>query len=295
MATNRDAGYGRGQHTIEVELVSSDTVTAALEATFGSPSYQPPTLPAVALQVYELSRQKDVDVRAICSALETDAFLSADVLRMTESGTFARGTPCRSIREAAMRLGVKTLRDHVMRVALEGRVFRSKHFQHSMESLRVHSVAVGAMARRVIEETAHSPDLAFLAGVLHDIGIAAGLLVFEDWHREGRYPGDELAMPALMQVHAQSGEQIATLWKLPQELRWIIGAHHSGKTGGYAHPIASACVVAEAIVNELGFGVQLLGGVDSAHPHSLTSALESLALSARTLERLRADASELLS
>ncbi|MFK7998447.1 MAG: HDOD domain-containing protein [Polyangiales bacterium] len=294
MVHSRDINYGRGEHVIDVELVNVDVVSAALDATFGSPTYHAPVLPAVALQVYELSRQSTVDIDAICAALETDALLSADVLRITESGTFARATPCRSIREAAMRLGVVTLRDHVFRVALEGRVFRSKHFNESMNSLRAHSVAVGIVARRIVEETAHSPDFAFLSGVLHDIGLAAGLLVFEEWHRDGRYPGDEYAMPALMQIHAQAGERVATLWNLPQELRWIIGAHHSGKVSGYSHPIASACLLAESIVNELGFAVRLGAGVDTSHPRSVTSATACLALDAKTMDRIRDDAAELL-
>ena len=296
MATSQNLDYGRGEHVIDVELVSASAVSAALDATFGSPQYRPPVLPAVALQVYELSREKEVDIDAICAALETDALLSADVLRITESGVFARSTPCRSVREAAMRIGTQALRDHVFRVSLESRVFRSTHFQGSMESLRVHSVAVGTVARRVMEETSHSAEFAFLSGVLHDIGVAAGLLVFSEWQSKGRYPGDELALPALMQVHAEAGEQIATLWNLPPELRWIVGAHHAGRIAGFPHPIASACVVAEAIVNELGFGLRLgMMEVDSVHPNSLAFALTSLAFDAKTYERLRRTAAEFLS
>lgn len=296
MGSAQNLDYGRGEHVIDVELVSADAVSEALDATFGSQQYRPPVLPAVALQVYELTRQREVDIDAVCAAIETDALMSADILRLTESGNLARSTPCRSVREAAMRLGTRALRDHVFRVSLETRVFRSPHFQSSMESLRVHSIAVGTVARRVMEETSHSTEFAFLSGVLHDIGIAAGLLIFSDWQASGRYPGDELAVPALMEVHAQAGEQIATLWNLPVELRWIIGAHHSGKISGFAHPIASACVIAESIVNDLGFAACIGAyGIDSAHPHALRNALDSLSIEANTHERLIRDSAELLS
>jgi putative nucleotidyltransferase with HDIG domain len=296
VGTSRHLGYGQGEHVIDVELVTAAAVSAALDATFGSPEYRPPFLPAVALQVYELTRPQDVDIGAVCAAIETDALLSADVLRLTETGSLARATPCRSVREAAMRLGTQALRDHVFRVSLETRVFRSTYFQSSMESLRVHSIAVGTVARRVMEETSHSTEFAFLAGVLHDIGVAAGLIVFSEWEKAGRYPGDEVAIPALMEVHAQAGEQIATLWNLPLELRWIVGAHHTGKIGTAVHPVASACIVAESIVNDLGLGL-CVGAyeVDVVHPLSLGSAIESLGLEPKVLERLRHEAAELLS
>ena len=186
-----------------------------------------------------------------------------------------------------MRLGSNTLRDHVFRVSLESRVFRSEHFQGSMESVRRHSVAVGEAARTVTEESSHSPDYAFLAGLLHDIGLAAGLLVFDGWEKAGRYPGDELAVNGLMQVHAEVGEQIAALWNLPPELQWIVGAHHVGRIQGYQHPIASACIIAESIVGELGFGVEIGAvRVDSPDAHSLRLAAESLGIDHRVRERL---------
>ncbi len=293
---DRTADYGRGSHSISVELVDESELLASLQATFGSPKYNPPVLPAAALEVHRLTRQRDVCIPDVCEVLEKDAFLSAGILRLAESALVSRSTPVRSVQQAAMRLGLNTLRDHVFRIAMEAKVFRTEHFKPAMESIRDHSIAVGNVARRVMEETAHSHDYAFLAGILHDVGLAAGTVVLSEWKRRGDDIDLNLAANALERCHESAAEQIATLWKLPDELRWVLGAHHSGEIQGYAHPVACGVVLAEHLVESAGGPTVVFGDtrIDHVRPRAISRAMEALQFSDATMKRLEQATAEIL-
>ncbi|MEM6954103.1 MAG: HDOD domain-containing protein [Myxococcota bacterium] len=272
------ADYGRGQHVLDIHLVDGQELAEKLRAAFSSAHYRPPVLPAVALKVHELTRSADVTIEAVCEVLETDALLSAGVLRLCESAQFARGAPVRSLEQAAMRIGLRSLRDHVFRVAMESTVFRAERFKGAMAELRDHSLLVGAIARKAMARTAHSDEYAFLAGILHDVGLAGSLLILADDERKtGETIDLTLAAPAIESIHEEVGETIATLWKLPPELRWVVGAHHYGEIQGYAHPVACALVMAEAVLDALGHHLRLGEvHVDGPKPAAVRRARETL-------------------
>ena len=53
------------------ELLSGSNLTNQLIAKFRSPSYRPPMLPQVAMQVWQLSQQPDVDIDRLRVLLES--------------------------------------------------------------------------------------------------------------------------------------------------------------------------------------------------------------------------------
>jgi putative nucleotidyltransferase with HDIG domain len=239
--------------TLETPELDRAEVTARIQRTFESPSYRAPMLPAVALEVLELSQKTDVDFERVVRLLERDAVLAARVLSISQSAAYASRTAILSLRQAVVRLGLKTLRDVVLEAALHMKVFRVPGFEPAMERLARHSTATAHVIRAVCRRTRVETEYAFLCGLLHDVGYPAALLALSADPQYARVPFEALA-PVLDEVHDAGSGLLARLWKLPPQVQRVVATHHD--LGRDSEPVTAALVVAEQLVWEAGAGLE---------------------------------------
>lgn len=262
----RAAGYGSGTVVLDdVGALDADHLMTAVRGLFASPNYHPPMLPQVAMEVHALTKRADVGLAAVVRLIERDAMLAAAVLRRAQSPAFATKIPPRSLGDAASRLGMNGLRDLVFEVAMAGRVFRSEAFGGAMDQIRRHSIRVAHAARLVAAETAIADDAVFLAGLLHDVGLVAGVHALTELARIGERIDLVTAAPVLRDVHLDAGVSLVRLWRLPEEVGWIVGAHHDPRIQGHVHPVAACIVLAEELAGGcVDLGAEPLGRTSAA-------------------------------
>jgi HD-like signal output (HDOD) protein len=291
---------------VEIEEDVTEPLTDRLQALFMSPAYRPPVLPGVALQIVELAQRPNVGFGEVVSVLEKDPLLAGRVLSVSQSALYAGMAKVVSLQQATVRLGLKTLRDLVLEAAMNLRVFRVPGYEEPMERLRRHSSVVAQLARVVCRRTVVDAEHAFVCGLLHDVGFAAGMLALVEDRRSGApLPFDALA-PAVMSIHEEAASLVTKLWRLPDEIQWVVGAHH--QLGPRSHPLVPVLVVAEQLAYELDAGLTPVvwpegapgdeppqpprSALDANAPEVLAEALRVLRLEPAGLESLRAEALE---
>jgi HD-like signal output (HDOD) protein len=230
-------------------------VVAHLQRTFASPAYQPPMLPEVALEVMQLSQRPDVRFEEVVALLQKDAVLAARVLSLAQSSAYAARSPIQTLHQAAVRLGLTTMRDVVLQAAIHMKVFRVPGYEAAMERLARHSAAAAHVTRAVCRRTSVEAEYAFLCGLLHDVGFAASLLALADDPAWRRSTFEELA-PVLDEVHEEASGLLARLWKLPEGLQRMVASHHEPRPGGKAEQVNAALIVAEQLCWEAGAGLE---------------------------------------
>src|SRR5215831_7820282 len=85
---------------------SEQALIDELNKTFASPDYQPPLLPAAALEMLALARDPNVSFGEIVSLLESEPLIAARVLRIAQSPFYSGGARVQTIDDAVMRLGI---------------------------------------------------------------------------------------------------------------------------------------------------------------------------------------------
>lgn len=243
-------------------------LTSALLRRFASPSYRPPTLPAVALEVMQLASRPDAQLAEVVRVLEKDPVLAARVLSIAQSAAYSSRSPVLSLQQAAERLGLQALRDLVLEAAMHLKVFRAPGYEDVMARLYRHSVAVAHVTRAVCRRTRIDSEYAFLCGLLHDVGFAASVLAAAEelrW-RPARFAD---LIPVLDDVHVEASGLLARLWKLPDALQRVVATHHDAVVDGRAQPANAALVVAEQLAWEAGAG--MLPPPEDADPMSLAT------------------------
>jgi len=183
---------------------------AELLACLEAPDYRPPILPVVAVELMTLSTRADVAIEEIVALLERDSLIAGRVLQQAGSAAVAGSVKITSLREATMRLGLLRIRDVVMEIAMNLRVFKSETYGDAMDRIRRHAVATAHLCRVVCKYTPIEGEFAFMAGLLHDVGIAGTLLALAERKSGRTKPPDLLVIwPAVERVHARAGEIMA--------------------------------------------------------------------------------------
>lgn len=279
--------YGRGEITIDdADLpLEADAVMEKLCETFLSPSYEPPLLPASAMELLALSQKPDVQMAQIRRVMERDPLVAAKVLRTAQSSAYAGAQgPVRTLDEAVVRLGIRTLSFLFMEATMRMKVFRAQGYEETMNALGRHSSATAQLARFVSRKTSLFDEYSFLCGLLHDVGVAACLIVLAQVERGQPVPPITEVWAVVNEMHDEVGAIVCRAWGLPPDVVLVTGSHRHVTVAGHVHPVAALVNLADWMAAELGFGL----GREAPEPTS--RALSALGLAPADLPRLVAEA-----
>lgn len=277
------------------ESLIAATLGAQLIETFDNPEYRPPPLPGVALELLSLSNRDDATIDRVVRLLEQDEMLAGGVMRLIGSPLYAGRSRIRSLKEAVVRLGVRTVRDLVFETALHQGVFRLAEYGETIEQIRRHSTVTAYIARIVCKHAKIDEEHAFLCGLLHDIGFAGLLFAVSNIESEASPPLIQL-WGEIDVLHEQASRIVTRLWNLPVELQELVGHHHHLHTGETSR-VAAAIHIADRLSER--FGASVVGPVDdhgvlmagdAVDDFDLEVSKGELNLSERTMERIIDDA-----
>ncbi len=260
---------------------------------FRDPDYCPPMLPQVALEVQRSASSATTTFASIGAILEKDPMLTARVLRLQRSGAHGPPVPVRSLREAVGRLGVRSVVELVWRAALDIGVFRSPAHRRTMDNLRKHSTVTAYLARVAALFTPVPVEYAFLGGLVHDIGLAAALIVLAEQQNAPVLVDRDIR--AVAAVHEELSALVAQLWNLPDDLQVALAQHHRLGQPGTVHPLAAVILLAEHLAVSLGAPHPLAAaGWDLIDRQRLRLAHTALELSPAQLQVVEAEARNVL-
>ena len=195
------------------------------------------TLPAVAVEVLQLTDRPDVDVEQLRRAIENDPALTSRVLRVVNSSLFGLSREVSDLKQALALLGTKPLKLLVLGFSLPDNLFIGTAGDILRRYWR--RTLTKAVAAREISETLWKlpGDEAFLAGLLQDVGMLVLLQEYgEPYVRlldaafaKARDVG-ALAAKAIGFDHAHLTARLLEKWGLPKNLVEAIGAGRPPET-----------------------------------------------------------------
>jgi putative nucleotidyltransferase with HDIG domain len=187
-----------------------------------------PVLPDTACRVLARCRDEHCDLRELAELVTHDQALAAHVLRVANSVAYAPKTPIQSLQRAIGRLGLSTVCDIAIAVAIKQRVFAVQGHEPRIRELWQHSAATACYAQDVAQLLGRDREGAFLCGLLHDVGmpivLQAACDVAPPPHEAPLALGAlEAAMAAF---HAEFGVLLAQRWRLGGRVESAIQHHH---------------------------------------------------------------------
>jgi HD-like signal output (HDOD) protein len=240
-----------------------------------------PPFPAVAGRVAQLLASELTSFYDVAELLETDAALSAEVLRLANSPLFGVRYEIGNVMQALAVLGsrrVATLMMTLMMSKLMGRVSRSE----TVRRLWRHNLACALAARHLAELQYRDSIEAYHAGLFHEIGRLALFAHDPKFYDQALRCGDgldEMERSHFGVDHCEAGAWVIEQWKLPKSFIEVVLDYQNPKpdSSDLTLIVNLACEVAD----RLGFSVTSCENVDEVDladeiGYSITLAVNSL-------------------
>jgi putative nucleotidyltransferase with HDIG domain len=222
------------------------------------------TVPTSVAQIFGLINDPRSGAGDFERVVRPDVGLTANLLRCANSVFYRGSREITSVRDAINRMGMR----RVFEVAASASFVKAipatlTGYGLTSESYWSHSVAVAVLADRVGRKVGFTyPDLAFTAGLLHDLGkvVVASFLTSSPASPVDLPAGGlttvEVERASLGTDHCELGEQLCVRWNLPKEISGASRWHHepSGAPTATLRYLATVIQVADAAAHAAGHG-----------------------------------------
>lgn len=226
---------------------------------------QIPTIPAVLAPLLRYLQQpvEQIDVRKVTDLLSQDESLAAQCLRMANSPLFGRGKDVQSLRAAVVSLGFHHVSDIAMSCGML-KILPGENCTLDPVVFWEHSLGCALICRHLATQIDFGdPGKAYLAGLLHDLGIIVNLWILpkefeEAWDvakAEG-IPLHEAEQRCLGFTHCESGRLLAEHWHLAPEMIDVVNCHHSPEKSKDSSGLAALVQLSDLLcrMGELNYG-----------------------------------------
>jgi HD-like signal output (HDOD) protein len=194
-----------------------------------------PTIPAVLAPLLRYLQQplEQLDVQKVTEMIAQDKSLAAQCLQMANSPLFGRWQKVDSLRAAIVGLGFQRVSDIAMSCGVLNMMPKDSGIDPT--AFWEHSLGCALVARHFARKISYpDPSKAYLAGLLHDLGIIVNLWVIPkefcaafDLARKEGIPLHEAELAVLGFTHCESGRLLADRWELSADLKEVVSLHHN--------------------------------------------------------------------
>lgn len=185
-----------------------------------------PTLPEVALRVKDVVEDENASAGDVAKVISTDAALTARLIQVANSPAYRGTNQVENVQVAVARLGQQVVRNLATSLAMQ-QMFQatSDVTDKRMRELWEHNTQVAAISSALATMAGLKPDVAMLAGLVHDIG-ALPILVRAEEVPE-LLENEALLDKIIMQVHPILGKLILETWEFAPEVVSVAAEHEN--------------------------------------------------------------------
>ena len=192
-----------------------------------------PVLPAALTELMRLDKDSNSYFDDIVSVVEREPTFAIRALRAANSAANAPASPITRIRDAVSRVGCSNttallLSATVTRVFVPRTDWERGLWRHSL-----HVAVASRTLARMFSGGAIDPEVAYLCGLLHDLGRFVMFLEAPEVLQkidEAEWDEPDALIEAERQVcgllHTELGERICELWSLPPVVASVVRHHH---------------------------------------------------------------------
>ena len=235
--------------------------------------------PRIVLDVLAVLDDEDANANLLVEHIQRDPPLTGTLLGMANSpATRPSGQAVKGVATAVALLGFARVRALVTALALR-EAFAGAMPEEMESRFWGHSSDVATATKTIAEHAGLHPDIAFVAGLLHDIGILwiAVNAPDESVRIRALLEADHTIIDAERRVlgtdHAEIGRVMCAHWGLPEAIRQAVAGHHNPDALP-PDPLMLAVHLAETACNALDLG----GRARNVIGHVSEAALPALGL-----------------
>jgi HD-like signal output (HDOD) protein len=222
-----------------------------------------PSLPVTLVPLLRYLEQPvdSLDVQQVVDLISQDKSLTAQCLHLANSPLFGHWKEVDNVRGAVITLGLQRMRDIAVSCSMLSLIPKGKTAVDPIVFWE-HSLGCALVSRQfAIKINYSNPDKAYLAGLLHDIGIVAHIWVLgRDYQAileqasSQHIPLHEVEMETFGFTHCTTGRSLAERWHLPPDLAMTVGCHHDVASSTSHRELVAVVALSDLLGRRSGLG-----------------------------------------
>lgn len=226
-----------------------------------------PAMPGIAAEIIRVRDNPYSQANELAAVIEQDPSLSAQLIRHATSPLYGYQGNVESVEQAIVRvLGMDFVTDFAFGLAV-GKTFRNpKSGPIGLNAYWHHALHAASLTQALCNGIEYSrrpaPGLAYLAGLLHNLGfLLLGHLFPAQFERLNRAielhperPVTELERDELGISHTDMGLWLMEAWDMPQEVAAAVQHHHDDSFRGDYAVYANLVTIANTLLKRHGIG-----------------------------------------
>jgi putative nucleotidyltransferase with HDIG domain len=265
-----------------------------------------PTLPEIAHKLLTLPLDTVDGEAQLLKLIGNDPVISSKIIGLANSSLFGAPIKISSISDAAMRLGLNTVKAVAIGIATMSVSGGARIGKFKPADLWAHSMAIAysmhAISAAMPARVRPVDDSIFLAGLLHDMGYMALAHINPDVSDALFDAMKNIDLPLLEterevagMTHTEIGVALGHHWDLPEEIIAVMAYHHipNDEKAQVGQPLVSMVNLAEKILPEFGLTASAEStiseqewldlGIDPARAERVIGQLQNVALMSKEL------------
>jgi len=227
------------------------------------------TLPEITAKIISVVDDPKSTARDLHNIIKTDPALATKILKVVNSAFYGLPGQVSGLDRAIVLLGLSAVKNIAISASIS-RLFNSEKLsdKFTARDLWRHSVGVAVGTRQfctLIGKRAFAEE-AFLAGLIHDLGMLVGRQAFPEplsevirlASKDNTRPCHEIEQEIVGADHQALGSALAAKWKFPRPLQIVLGYHHNIENLSEEHRLLPSIVyIADTICSDAGLGFPL--------------------------------------
>ena len=257
-------------------------------------------IPQIALKLLRMIKDDLYNMDDLGTEIKKDQVISAKIIRLCNSAFFKHKSNVDSIERALVVLGEKHLLQLVISASMEG-FFNSESGGYSLckGGLFKHAVGTAIICEKLASyNNKISSDIAYTAGLLHDIGKIA-----LDQFMDKAYPmfyrrtqeRNEILVNVEKEVfgrsHTEVGGKLAEIWGLPERLIDVIKYHHMPEEAEFDIDLSHLVYFADLLMSRFIVGQEL----ERLNTDSFNDRLDRIGINSGQFSKVIEELSEIIS
>ncbi len=212
------------------DIINNDLIIKDIKNNIKTGALPVMEIPDNVIKTLRLLDDPEFSYREVANLIERSPGMAGEFLKITNSSLVSTGTTIHDLKTALPRLGKVKIKSMLYMYSSKASFMHKSVFESLAVDIVEHSYAVGLIAGFLSQRYFANPDVAFFAGLLHDIGKLAILKSIAESYdipkRSGMMFCEEMFDRIFPELHEKVGLYIAQSWRIEDSVKAAIMHHH---------------------------------------------------------------------
>lgn len=239
-----------------------------------------PAISSVVSQVLEKLQKPDVNIAELAQEISKDPAITANVIKLSNSAYYRASKPIRTVQEALMTLGIKTVKEIVLLTAAKGILAQDLNsYQLEAAQLWTASLLVAELSSKIVQhkKLKIDKDLAFTSGLLCSVGkivlaqfFSPVMMQIKTDLKDNQEPFPMLEKKYFGYTHMEVSENLLKRWNFPPELTDVVANYLTPELSKVNPLLTSVVHIASILIVVSGIGIDIGGESVPISPFALS-------------------------